>query len=187
MTSTEDKIKRFGGRERPQAQEFELETFTEDGTNTHRFRLIPIIPAGHVTAIMDALDHEAEKTFGLIAKLMARVLDNRDGVSAAWEGVEFADPAEGDDSYDPDDIRMFFTGPDNEVYAADDGYRAEFEAFDAGSSRRRWLSLMDPDNQTDAVHLGDMVDIAKWVVGLAVDRPTEARASSTRASRKTHR
>lgn len=179
-------VKRFGGRERPQAQEFELQTMLDDGsTRVHSFRLIPIIPAGHVTAIMDALDDEAEKTFGLIARLLTRVLDNADGVPAKWELNEFADPDEGDDGYDPDDVQLYFVGPDNEPHPVDEA--AKYTAFDAGSSRRRWAALMDPANEDDAVHIQDMVDIAKWVVGLSIDRPTQARASSTKGSRKTRR
>lgn len=182
-------IKRFGGRERPQAEQFELETMLDDGTTrAHMFQLTPIIPAGHVTAIMDALDDDAEKTFGLISRLISRVLSNADGVSANWVPTAFADPAEGDDGYDPDDVQLFILGPDNEPYPADDvDTLAKHTAFDAGSSRRRWRMLMDPANEDEAVHLQDMVDIAKWIVGLAVDRPTQARASSTRASRKTKR
>lgn len=187
MTDTE--IKRFGGRERPQAQQFEIETFRDDGTvRTHRFQLMPIIPAGHVTAIMDALDDEAEKTFSLIAKLLTRVLDNNDGVPASWTYTTYRDPEPGDEGYDPDDELWFFTGPDHEVYEAeDDQAREKFEAFEAGSSRRRWARLMDPDNLDEGVHLGDMMDLAKWVVGLAVDRPTQARPSSTQGSRKKRR
>lgn len=181
-------VKRFGGNERPKARDFELVTFTDDGgSNTHKFSLVPLIPAGQVTAIMDALDEEPERMFGLIANLLARVLNNTDGVSAAWEYKEFADPAEGDEGYDPDNETLFFMGPDHEVYSVHALDRlSEFEARENGSSRRRWVALMDPANQNEAVHLADMMDLAKWVVGLATDRPTSARTSST-GSRKTRR
>lgn len=176
-------VKRFGGKERPKAHQFELITFVDDGgTNTHAFRMVPIIPAGQVTAIMDALDDEPEKMFGLIARLMARVLDNTDGVSANWkyEEVEF-ESADYDEETEPG---LYFVGPDNESHPLEDS--DQFAAFDAGSSRRRWLALMDPDNEAEGVQLADMMDLAKWVVGLAVDRPTRARPSST-GTRKTRR
>lgn len=187
MTTTE--VKQFGGRERPKAEQFDLTTFLDDGgSRTHRFNLVPIIPAGHVTGLMDALDDESEKTFGLIARLLTRVLDNTDGVSASWTYTEFQDPAPGDVGYDQDGPEVFFVGPDNEVHSAEDATaRDKFQSFDAGSSRRRWAHLMDPENLDEAVDLADMVDIAKWVVGLSVDRPTQARASSTKGSRKTKR
>lgn len=187
-------IKRFGGKERPKSHEFELVTFTDDGgTNTHKFTLIPIIPAGQVTAIMDALDDEPERMFGLVARLLARVLDNTDGVSANWKYeiyLEDADEAAGDDGNDGDDgvqRPARFVGPDNELYYVHAiERRAEFEDIANGSSRRRWLALMDPANETEAVQLADMMDLAKWVVGLAVDRPTKARPLST-GTRKTRR
>jgi hypothetical protein len=187
MTDVIDtEVKRFGAKERPKAHEFELITFTDDGgTNTHRFRMVPLIPAGQVTAIMDALDDEPEKMFGLIARLMARVLDNTDGVPANWVYDEFEDPAPDDDGYDPDLSELYFVGPDNETYPAIDADR--YTAFGAGSSRRRWTALMDPANDDEGVQLGDMMDLAKWVVGLATDRPTQARTSSTRGSRKIKR
>lgn len=181
-------VKRFGGKERPKAHQFELITFVDDGgTNTHVFRMVPIIPAGQVTAIMDALDDEPEKMFGLIARLMARVLDNTDGVSANWKFEEIQEEAAdaGDDlDSDADEPEWYFVGPDNEDHPLADA--DQFTAFEAGSSRRRWLALMDPDNEAEGVQLADMMDLAKWVVGLAVDRPTRARPSST-GTRKTRR
>jgi len=168
-------VKRFGGHERPAVKKFELETLTDDGTpQVHAFQLVPVVPAGHVTALMDALDDEPEKSFGLMAKLMARLLDNTDGVPAKW-------------TFTPSDDGATFIGPDNESHAVDAVERAYFENIDNGSSRRRWLWLMNPDNEDEAVHLSDMVDIAKWVVSEAIDRPTPARPSSIRGSRKTRR
>jgi hypothetical protein len=174
-------IKRFGGKERPKAHEFELTTFLDDGgTNTHKFSLIPIIPAGKVTALMDALDDAPERMFGMVSRLLARVLDDTDGITASWSYEPYADPREGDDDYDPDDERLFWADPDGEVHSVDEpGARDLFEDITNGSSRRRWVALMDPDNEDEAVQLGDMMDLAKWVVGLAVDRPTKARPSST--------
>lgn len=172
-----EEIKRFGAHERPDIKKFELETMLDDGgTRVHKFQLVPIVPAGHVTALMDALDLAPEKSFGLMAKLLARLLDNTDGTPAAW-------------MYQPYDEKghILFVGPDNEPYPSDAIERTRWENVDNGSSRRRWNWLMNPDNEDEAVHLSDMVDIAKWVVAEAVDRPTPARASSTRGSRKTKR
>lgn len=166
-------VKRFGGHERPAVREFELETITDSGEpRVHRFQLVPIVPAGHVTALMDALEDEPEKSFGLMAKLMSRLLDNTDGVPAKWE-------------FEAWPSAKTFVGPDGEDHPLSD--REKFEDIEAGSSRRRWNWLMNPDNEDEAVHLADMVDIAKWVVSEAVDRPTTPRASSTRVSRKTKR
>jgi hypothetical protein len=168
-----DAIKRFGGHERPEVKKFELETMSDDGsTRVHAFQLVPLVPAGHVTALMDALEDEPEKSFGLMAKLMSRLLDNTDGVPARW-------------TFTPDEKGRTFIGPDNEPHPIGDA--PQFIEQSAGSSRRRWNWLMNPDNEDEAVHLADMVDIAKWVVSEAIDRPTPARPSSTRGSRKTKR
>jgi len=168
-----EEIKRFGAHERPKTTQFELETMLDDGgTRVHLFSLVPLVPAGHVTALMDALDEAPEKSFGLMASLLARLLDNTDGVPSRWVFTLNSD-------------NKTFIGPDNEPHPIAD--RHKFEDPDAGSSRRRWLWLMNTENQDEAVHLGDMVDIAKWVVSEAVDRPTTARVSSTRGSRKTKR
>lgn len=181
-----DEIKRFGAHERPTVKKFELETFCDDGTTrVHAFQLVPIVPAGHVTALMDALEDESEKAFGLMAKLIARLLDNTDGVPARWTAARIETPPEG--KRRTGTVTDRFIGPDNEEHPWGGDAHATFEHVDNGSSRRRWLWLMDPDNEDEAVHLGDLADIAKWVVSEAVDRPTPARTSSTRGSRKTKR
>jgi hypothetical protein len=170
-------VKRFGANERPESQEFELVTFTDDGSEKiHKFNLVPIVPAGNVTALMDALDEEAEKSFGLMAKLLSRLLDNTDGTPARWVFEEYTEKG-----------RKMFIGPDNEPHSVDAPERFRWEDINNGSSRRRWQWLMDPNNEEEAVRLNDMVDIAKWVVSEAIDRPTPARRSSTRASRRTPR
>lgn len=192
-----DEVKRFGARERPQSKPFELQTLTDDGSvRVHRFQLVPIVPAGHVTALMDALENEPEKSFGLMVSLLSRLLDNTDGTPAAWRYLEYVDPDEtesrdGDPAHADETGDVYFTGPDSTVYNAASNIglaaRVRFEDPDEGSSRRRWEHLMDPANQDEAVNLSDLVDIAKWVVGVAIDRPTSARTSSTRGSRKTKR
>lgn len=176
-------MKRFGGKERPKAEEFELETVSVDGDpNVYQFRLVPLVPAADAVALMDALENEPHKSAGLISRLLVKVLDNHDGVSARWQP----------EPLDDEGLKALklkepsYVGPDNEPYPfSDEAALAKFTAREAGSSRRRWNLLMDPAND-ESIQLADLIEVAEWVVGLGTDRPTQARASST-GSRKPRR
>lgn len=175
-------MKRFGGREAPKQEQFELITITPDGDQkVYTFQLTPVLPAGNVVAIMDALKNAPEESAGAIATLLKRVLDDRDGVPAKWS---VDDLPEVPPKTKPEDV--VYTGPDGNTYTmADDAAVDKFLDPANGSSRRRWIELMDPDNE-EGVQLHDLIDIAEWVMSLSTDRPTPARASSTRP-RKTRR
>jgi len=173
-------MKRFGGRERVQVEEFELQTVGTGGEgNVHVFRLRPELQAGDVVALMDAIENSAERSMGIMAAVLRKVLVDDDGTPAAWEPPERPAKAK------PGDV--VFTGPDNETHTL-----ADTDAIDRfldpvnGSSRKRWDHLMSPANE-EGIHLMDMVDISQWVVSLSTDRPTQARTPSIKASRKTRR
>lgn len=177
-------MKRFGGRERPKPEKFELETIVDGGTNVHEFQMIPSLQAGDMVALMDALDEEPEKAAGLMGSILRKVMDDTDGTPAKWTPPTLAslglppktDPAD-----------AVWTGPDNEPYTlADTAAIDKFLDPANGSSRRRWQALMDPRND-EGIHLMDLVDIGEWVVSLSTDRPTQARTPSSRASRKNRR
>jgi len=181
-------VKRFGGREAPKQEEFELETIGTTGDpKVYQFRLTPVIQAGNVVALMDALKNEPEEFAGQITALLTKVLDDRDGVPARWAPPTLDELITDPDAIDDvDPATVMWTGPDGATYALSD--QAAIEKFldpANGSSRRRWGVLMDPRND-EGIALQDLIDIAEWVIGLSTDRPTPARASSTRP-RKTRR
>jgi hypothetical protein len=176
-------MKRFGGRERPKTEEFELETIGDDGQqNVYQFQLVPLVPAADAVALMDALENEPHKSAGLISRLITKVLDNHDGVSAKWQPTPL----------DDDELKALklkdpsYLGPDGEPYPfGNQVVLDKWTSREAGSSRRRWALLMDPANE-ESIQLVDLIEIAEWVVSLGTDRPTQARASST-GSRKPRR
>lgn len=173
-------MKKFGGRDRAKVEEFELETISTDGEpRTHQFALRATLRAGDVVALMDAVEHEPERSMGLMASILRKVIVDDDGTPVAW------DPPELPAKTKPADVVV--TGPGGETCTLADTDTIEgFMAPEAGSSRRRWDLLMDPDND-EGVHLMDLVDISRWVIELSTDRPTQARVPSSRASRKTRR
>jgi hypothetical protein len=56
---------------------------------------------------------------------------------------------------------------------------AKFTDPAAGSSRRRWDHLMLRDDSA-VVEMEDLMEIMRWLVGKATDRPTAPSASSSR-------
>lgn len=178
-------MKQFGGREARKPEQFQLiTTDTRGQRRTHQFEVLPSLPAGHVVGLMDALKNSPEESFGKISNMLSRVLSDRDGTPAAWEPPS-REALGVDDKAKAADV--MWTGPDGDTYALSDQAAIDKFADPAnGSSRRRWAALMDPDNQEDGVDIQDLFDISEWVIGLATDRPTQARASST-STRKTRR
>ena len=169
-------MKRFGGRERPKTEEFEMVTITEDGEpNVYQFQLIPVIPASDAVTLMEALEHEPHKSVGLISRLLSKVLDNHDGVRASWQPVPLDEEGlKGLKLKEPS-----YLGPDGEPYPfSDEVALTKWTAREAGSSRRRWALLMDPSNN-ESIELMDLIEIAEWVVGLGTDFPTQPRVKST--------
>lgn len=178
-------MKQFGGREVRKPEQFQLVTVDNDGNQrTHQFQVLPALRAGQVVGLMDALKNTPEDSLGRITRMLASVLDDRDGVPATWQPPTLEDLGLAAKTKLED---VQWTGPDGETYTlADDVAIAKFLDTANGSSRRRWNALMDPDNITDGVMLEDLFEISEWVIGLATDRPTRARASST-GTRKTRR
>jgi hypothetical protein len=44
--------------------------------------------------------------------------------------------------------------------------------FESGSSRRRWVHLMDPENEEYGVDLDDLIAITEYMVEVSSKRPT---------------
>lgn len=119
------------------------------------------------------------------------MLDDEDGTPADWsptvlpaearvpsnELVGWPSEEDGDaqavaghlEDDDDEERPAQFVGPDGVVYPMSDA--GKFEEFSAGSSRRRWIELMDGDNNL-TVSAKTISKVWRWLIGEAADRPT---------------
>lgn len=83
---------------------------------------------------------DAEAFAGMIT-LLAKYMDDKDGTGSRWQPVEL-EPKKTDGP----DAPKRFRGPDGKIHAWDKA--DEFLKIQNGSSRRRWLHLMNEDDDT---------------------------------------
>lgn len=140
-------------------------------------------------AIMEVLAARDQLSQGLaIANLLRTLLRNDDGVPMEWfapllEDGQYA-PAMDDDGYviKDEEERPLYRDPAGDLVSDTSLLVVEFEA---GSSRRRFVELMD--DPTKRVPLTALVQIAKWVVTRASSRPTRRQQPSTTTRSRTPR
>ena len=109
-------------------------------------------------------DSEAEAFAGLV-ELIGKYMDDKDGTGATWQPVEMP-PKKGED---PPVKR--FRGPDGKIHP---WAKAEgFLALRAGSSRRRWLHLMNEDEGA-SVEQNTLIKLLEFLMELAGKDRTRA-------------
>lgn len=163
-------MKSFGGtRTAPQREQFELKYLDADEEmQTAQFQIVPRASGGDIVGIMRSLEHAPEQSIGKLISILAKVMDNKDGlVKANWKLVTLPEV----DGREPS-----FRGPDGEIYPATDTEAIErFKDHANWTSRRRWNYLLNEDEDA-IVELEDLTDIAEWVIALSTERPTQPRA-----------
>lgn len=99
-----------------------------------------------------------ELAVGELIGLVARYMDNKDGVPLQWMPRQLAPKP------DEDPPVKRFRGPDGEIY--DWEYAESFLDPEQGSSRRRWLHLMNDDDEA-SVEDTSLVGLLEFLVELA--------------------
>jgi hypothetical protein len=89
-----------------------------------------------------------------VDRLIGRSLDNTDGTPEKWK---------------PTVVDRHFTAPNGDHTPAE--LLAGFESFDAGSSRRRWVHLMEVDDDI-TVEPDQIVELMADLLEAAANRPT---------------
>lgn len=175
--------------------EFTFYVLRDDEPEGHTFKARPQAHAGDLLKLLTADDSEegGERAFRALVSTIAKSMVNKDGVPAQWSPdelprVERADPpAYGYDQWpsgeprtrvpddEPDEREPSYRGPDGVIYPLSDAKQlARFTDPQAGSSRRRWLHLMNNDDEC-TVTLDSMLDLAKDLIAAAAGRPTSGR------------
>lgn len=164
MTTT---IPRFGPTEAPTYDRirFEFSYLRDETVETQKFNLLskPVDISAANTLMRQTGDNDSAALTSLL-KLIAKHMDDKDGTGARWSPVELA-PKKGED---PPVKR--FRGPDGKPHEW--GKAEDFLAPERGSSRRRWLALLDDDDTS--VDENSLVKLVEFLLEVAGKDRTRA-------------
>lgn len=179
-------MKRFGKGTRGKrvvSDEFELVVVRDGQDEIHTFKVEAKVTAGELTTAVAAQAGRTGEALSGVLRMIRRNLCNTDGVPAQWSVQEIpvstapvATPTSDDWPAEGGELEAHepgFRGPDGRIYLMSDADAiAKFTDPLAGSSRRRWMHLLDEDEDAE-VQADDLVEIAEWMIGLAANHPSE--------------
>lgn len=155
----------------PEEMTFELWGIRDDEKESHLFKAVHKPDTMLMVRVMMAMSSDNDNDPAVVAsmlRMIGKTLDNTDGVKEKWRFAELDKPKNAGKNYEPK-----FRGPDGKLYPVDGPEREKFEDYEAGSSRRRWSTLVRDDEFT--VSADTLMGIAKDLVEAATGRPTGAR------------
>jgi hypothetical protein len=159
---------RFGPTEAPTFNRvpFEFSYLRDETLETQTFNLLakPMDISAANIVLRQSNSADDSQVIPALLNLIAKYMDDKDGTGARWAPVELpAKPGE-----DPPVRR--FRGPDGKLHAWS---KAEtFLAPERGSSRRRWVALMDDDDAS--VDENSLVKLLQFLVEVAGKGHTRA-------------
>lgn len=179
-------MKSFGpaGRSntKPVAREpFEFTFMRDDEPETYTFNARAVTDTAGIASTLGVAEKHPERALPGMLRMISKMLDNKDGTPRGWEPKVLPPPqAPADqptlsgefdviDDEPDDEPEPKFRGPDGELHPM--SAAEKFQAFEAGSSRRRWHQLMDDDEEITADGKA-LIKLFEWLVGLAAGRPT---------------
>lgn len=177
---------------------FELVVSLDDEDEVHAFTAVRGVDKLLGARFTAYTAEEAHKQVDLLVRLVHKCLDDKDGTPATWTPIELPSPPISAREINPmvvqgtvDDATLSavhleqtltvsrmpkFRGPDGELYEMD--HVDKFAAFEAGSSRRRFIALCNDQDRT--VQGEDLGDVVRDLIALSGGRPTVASAPSSR-------
>jgi hypothetical protein len=166
-------VKSFGSKTaahvgRAHREPFQFTFLRDDEPETHEFNAVAKPDLVGLTRVMVLINTAPERATAQLLAMIPKGLDNSDGTPAKWEPIPVAD-GYGEHGEPGAKYIVAPSGPQKGGMVPAE-HAAQFEAFDAGSSRRRWNALLDDDDI--AVDIADVMALFEWMVSLVADRPT---------------
>lgn len=166
-------MKHFGakpGGAQPRRQPFSFGVLRGDEIDTHQFvALLGKLDAGGlITALRAAEESDGAKAASAYYHTIARAIDNRDGLAYNW--VPEALPQDDDDTRPPS-FRVPFGEKQGQLLPMDEA--DEYVKSEVHSSRRRWLYLMEKDDDA-IVDFDDLNEIFEWLIAEASGKASAA-------------
>jgi hypothetical protein len=166
--SKTDEIKTYGGNPLQDQQlanpfVFRLAGLRYDEVETHEFAVTRKADTVLALRFMGIDDDQVGELAPLVVRLIAKSLDNTDGVPVQWSPIALDKPKNAGEDWEPK-----FRGPDGKLHPMSQA--GKFEEFAAGSSRRRWELLLLDSQFT--VELETLVEITKDLIERTTGTPT---------------
>ena len=129
---------------------------------THQFTALlgKIDAGGLITALRAVEADDGAKAASAYYRTIARVIDNSDGIPYGWK-PEALPKAPGVIDNRPDSFRVPYGAAKGEIWAMDKA--EDYLASEVHSSRRRWLHLME-DDEDAIVDFEDLNKIFEWII-----------------------
>jgi hypothetical protein len=160
----------FGPKGRPARtpvlEDFDFTILRDDEPETHHFQARVVSDVATLMVTLTNTEKHPERSMSGLMLMIAKMLYNKDGVPARWTPEPLPAPED-----DPDAEPMIRDPLNGELIPASAENINRLTAFEAGSSRRRWLYLMNEDDEA-IVQQDDLMELFRWLVGLAAKRPT---------------
>lgn len=147
-------------REKAPREPFTFPFLRDEEVEEHTFLARASLDLPTLLAAMAQTDAHPERSMASLLRLIPKMLDNRDGTPAQWRPEVLPSPEAGHDA----DEELKFRAPDGTILPFDRA--AEFTAFAAGSSRRRWLHLINEDDEIET-NVDDLMELYKFLISLA--------------------
>lgn len=154
----------------PEPYPFELMASLDDEDEVHAFTAVRQVDQLLATRFSSFSEEEPHKIVDLLVRLIAKTLDDKDGTPATWSAVQLLRPSEQEEPWVPK-----FRGPDGALYEMD--HVVKFAAFEAGSSRRRFLAIVGDQERT--VQAEDLKAVVQDLIAVSTGRPTVASSPSS--------
>lgn len=145
---------------------FEFTFMRDDEPETHQFQARAVTDTAGIANTLAVAEKHPEQALPGMLRMISKMLDNKDGTPATWSPTILPLPELEPGEEEPE---RKFRGPDGELYPMAEAEK--FLEFTAGSSRRRWLHLMQDDDEV-TVDGKALTKLYEWLVGLAAGRPT---------------
>jgi hypothetical protein len=151
------------GVEEPHVIPFSVGFVRGEGDNaveeTHEFDARPRVSYGDTIGLIrgNGSNEDDAKALKTLDRSIRRMLVDDDGTPARWT---------------PTFTGKTFEGPDGNTYPVSE--LNTFTAFDAGSSRRRWVALMDDDDETLSVEVGQVLEVFEYITEQAAEQAAAA-------------
>jgi hypothetical protein len=175
--------------------EFSVDFIDQGRTETHQFAAFPAIDAlalAEINRLAASNNAGNVKAVLKVKDAIRKMLDDNDGTPldwqpsvlpddvrvptnelAGWPGEEVADEiaeaVSGELHSDESESVPQFLAPDGTVHPLAEAFK--FEEFSAGSSRRRWVELVDGDNNL-TLKATTVMKIWRWLISEVAERPT---------------
>lgn len=157
--------------EDPVLHEFAM-IFKRDGVRErHEFTAEPRMDWQNLRGLMFLMDSRRgegidPRALAQIDRLIRRSLVNTDGTPEKWRANVVSEDTE----------EPWFTDPNGDHTPAD--MLPAYETFEAGSSRRRWVHLMENDDEI-TVEKEQILSLMRDLMEASADRPTKRSAASS--------